>query len=246
MVATCKFFCLEDFSSYYEEVWSGLCDSRWHLSRKAHYSLSSASMKDSYRTQHNKLRIPEGKYTGGHHILFGKGREKGVGAWFGLSHSPDAQLKSVKYKGEEYSSIELHVCLQNIHHDVMSILTQPVSIRVHSLPHSDPTQDTLLHTVNVKTIAKNGAHHKHTGDGIRLYAFDFVVLSVTVYGPEDVCSEPDFITMLQHIHVTYTTHTHIHTNQTHTHRVTLKPVEEGEVWNHYQVLPSGVVLLRTE
>lgn len=243
LAATCKYLHNNrEIQIMFERTWMKLCLVRWRLSEQTLFALSTMSMKEFFVLNHERMRVPEGKYTGAGHVCFGKGKCRGLYGWLFIGHTPDAELKRTFLDGAPCGSIELRLCIQNTCHGEVRFLSGRDFVEIRALPSGESGDSEPIFLRKAEFIAKNGLVCPRS-ESMCLQAMEFAVLSLQVCCPEHVRNEPELVTMLDNITVGLTSKVQgDHVPLT----LTVRPLDEGKVWDCYTHLPNGVVLLRSK
>ncbi|KAJ1427840.1 hypothetical protein B484DRAFT_450122 [Ochromonadaceae sp. CCMP2298] len=231
-----------------EGHWDVLCTRRWQLDEKMRRVIGACTMKDAYHTLDFRRRIPKGRFTEKFNYVFGSGRAgvgQGLSAWVLLGHTSNAKLRRLS---PTKKVIGLRLCVQNTSAGLLSLDLSDTSslLSVLALPGDDDDAERAGMTAcNFRLIARNGKISNSAEKECHLAMLDFVVISCDVLCPEKVEFETDWLAMVSDVQVA--AHDCLPCAP-HSPRArmtaTCKLLEEDEIWNYYDEVVTGVILLR--
>jgi hypothetical protein len=237
-----------------EHAWDVLCTRRWRVDEKMRKIIGASTMKDAYHLLDFRKRIPKGKFTEKYNYIFGSGRAQSLSAWVMLGHTSNAKLR---WLSPTQKAIGLRLCVQNTSAGLLSLdlSCDSAMLNVQTLPggegdDDDDTEGICLPVFNFRILARNGAFVPESkGEKeCRLAALDFVVLSCDVLCPVEVEYETDFLAMVEHVQVSARDCLPCAPHSPRPGRksltATCKLIEEEEIWNYYEEIVSGLILLR--
>lgn len=118
---SCRTFGIELRDNMMEDLWRQLCFRGWRNKVRTSKILGAETMKDTYRSLLQRLKIPRGKYTEKFNHVFGKGRANGVCSWVLIGHSDNARLRPRRGR----NVVTLRVCILNTRNAAVTLDLSP-------------------------------------------------------------------------------------------------------------------------
>lgn len=240
-------------------LWKDLVEARFRLSVSKHRPklYGASDWMQAYHNMSYEIRIPRDRFTR-NIVIFAKGRlESAVcDAWVLLAHRADHRTRRPDLScGDAWrdTAIELRVVVQNIKADLVW-LDQPTSTRVlltdedgenliskstltgeHYTPHPIYTHRGIWGD-RKKGIDSNADTRK-----LLLPRLAYAVYSMWVQCPAECMFEPDFLVRARFLDLDL----HCLMNQeVQSKTVRARFMDESSVWNHYEELPGGFMVLK--
>lgn len=238
-------------SILFDELWRDLCYKRWKVSDRILRAVDASCWREVYRALDVRYLVPDGKYSGKSVINFGRGFSTSrASIWFSLGHGTNAVLRPRLLGSTSWHAVEGRLCIQNLFHEAIMI---PLSSQLTFIKAfaSEELENDLLITSDYRPIAINGSLVFPMKDGsdsktqqLILNPLSYSVVSFTIFCPVSVSSEPDFLSMIESFEVRlhcFDPKKRVFDVQA---AVGIKVLSENSIWNHYNMLPSGIVLLK--
>jgi hypothetical protein len=237
-------------SILFDELWRGLCYKRWKVSDRILRIVDASCWREVYRALDVRNLIPDGKYSGKSVINFGRGCSPSKASiWFSLGHGTNAILRPRIHGSTSWHAVEGRLCIQNLFNEVIQLplTSQLTCIKAFA---SEELENDLLLTADYRPIAINGSLVFPTNNvddnktELILNPLSYAVISFTIFSPVSVLSEPDFLSMIESFEVRvncFNPRNRIFDDKT---ALDIKILSENSIWNHYNMLPSGIVLLK--
>lgn len=237
-------------SILYDELWRDLCYKRWKVSDRILLAVDANCWREVYRALDVRNLHPDGKYSGKSVINFGRGHSPSrASIWFSLGHGTNAILRPRLLGSTLWHAVEGRLCIQNLFDETISI---PLSGKLTCIKAfaSEELEDDLLLTADYRPIAINGSLVFPTNNSadrkseLILNPLSYAVISFIIFCPPSVLSEPDFLSMIESFEVRLQCFNPKKRSFDTQMGVDIKVLSESSIWNHYTMLPSGIVLLK--
>lgn len=234
-----------DWGFFLESTWERLVKKKWRVTNYIRKKVGAPTWKLTYRALQLRQLVPEGKYSGRLHHVFLKGRLSNVvESWVMVAHGSSAVLRETLYNDSSWNIVEARICVQNSHKERIQLRLNSTLVDIRAFS-SDELEDNRLPTANWMVVSRNGEFFTTTQETLVLNPLDFAVISFSVLCPRSVPTEPDFLTMIESFSLQFqrfeTTGSPHHFQET----LPLSILSEDKVWEAYEMLPNGLVLLKS-
>lgn len=260
----CSYTTHQEWQDILDSSWHSLTVLRWRVPDRIKKTIYCTNWKAVYRILDHRQMIPEGKFSGRQHVIFGKGSvQNSAMSWFMLNHGINAMIRESFYQGSMWRMIGCRLCVQNMFSSIIHI---PISKKLLKLEafSSEELVDGILPTADYKILSFNGATTGGFGEMpsyanniLSLSPLEFTVIEFKVYCPQSVTNEPDFLTMIKTVKVYYSqnesntikrsviaSHGGRLQQDLNSNVLNIKILSDQTIWGHYTTLQSGVVLLK--
>lgn len=244
-IGMCRVSCTSKSLHQYassEYHWHNLALRRWNIIFSMKRILGAETWKIAYYIMSFRQRLPKGLYTEKYNKVFGRGRSNGVDSWILLGHRSDSFNPPLTWNGEQMTSLEIRVCIQNILYSKLKLnISNSIKVVIYN-EHSE------LYEIVIKETSIRALNGIRTSliseDEIELNPSDFIVISIIVVLHPSMHSEPEFLVRAHSVSVECEgTSPTFPFNKKSIQSVSYF-VEESEVWDAYFELPGGLVVLR--
>jgi hypothetical protein len=239
----------------FEEVWKYLCIKRWRIDERICRRLGTTSMRNVYRMLSHRIFLPRGRYTEKHNYIFAKAKREGICGWSLVGHTANARLRSDP--SHNFHVIDLRIGIQNAHHGLVAIDISPQgllsTIVFNSLSCEEDFEHSFCYPVKANVVAFNGVPTDKTSSDVDktdavvyLGPLDFVLLSIEVMCPQWMVHETDFLSSMRSVDIKTRVVAPIFPFDRCLREITVSPafLDEDKIWDYYEELPGGIVLLR--